>query len=208
MKKVGKWFLPDEDKHFEEYFKSSGSDEYQPVHRNRALRHCNDFRTALDIGAHVGLWARGLCDVFEDVICFEPYAPFAKIIRENAPHAEIWCCALGDQPGYMALEVVSENTGMTHLIKGSTGNIEVKTLDSLEFQNVDFMKIDVEGFELEVIKGAKETIDKWSPVIIVEQKEKYADPENGPRAAVKFLIHEMGYQPVEKVVDDWIMKRP
>ena len=44
-----------------------------------------------------------------------------------------------------------------------------KTLDSFNFQNVDFIKIDVQGFELEVLKGAFETLKANSPIICIEE---------------------------------------
>ena len=46
--------------------------------------------------------------------------------------------------------------------------VEAKTLDSLEIKNVDLIKIDAEGEEKNVLKGAKETIEKFSPQIIVD----------------------------------------
>ncbi len=46
--------------------------------------------------------------------------------------------------------------------------VKIKTLDSYNFQNVDIIKIDVEGFEYDVMLGAIETIKKWKPIVQVE----------------------------------------
>ena len=49
-----------------------------------------------------------------------------------------------------------------------TFTVEAKTIDSLELKNVDMIKIDAEGEEKNILKGAKETIKKFSPHIIVD----------------------------------------
>jgi len=47
-------------------------------------------------------------------------------------------------------------------------SVDVKTLDSFNFSDVDIIKMDVEGFEYDVLLGAKQTIDKWKPVVQAE----------------------------------------
>ena len=51
---------------------------------------------------------------------------------------------------------------------GSKGRTS-KRLDDYNFLNVDYIKIDVEGHELKVIKGAIATIEKYNPVIVIEE---------------------------------------
>ena len=46
--------------------------------------------------------------------------------------------------------------------------VSIRTLDSYQFDNVDIIKIDVEGYEYDVLLGAIETIEKWKPVVQVE----------------------------------------
>jgi len=46
--------------------------------------------------------------------------------------------------------------------------VKIKTLDSYDFQDVDIIKIDVEGFEYDVLEGAVKTVEKWKPVVQVE----------------------------------------
>ena len=48
-------------------------------------------------------------------------------------------------------------------------DVPVYTLDSFEFDGVDFVKVDVEGYELKVLQGALKTIDKYKPMIVIEQ---------------------------------------
>jgi len=58
------------------------------------------------------------------------------------------------------------------VLKEGEGNIECRTLDSFNLTNVDYIKIDVDGFEVPVLQGAQETIRKNNPVINIEMKER------------------------------------
>ena len=52
-----------------------------------------------------------------------------------------------------------------------------------------------------------ETLRNNDPVIIVEQKERYVIPEEGKHAAVRFLMKELQYRIIGRVVDDWILRK-
>ena len=75
-----------------------------------------------------------------------------------------------------------------------SGNVKVpiKTIDSFQYQNVGFIKYDIEGYELRAIKGSEQTIKKYFPVIIVEQNKGNTD-------AVE-LLQSWGYK--LKGIDD------
>ena len=208
MKEVQGWWLPDEETHISGYFGAVGQAMYQPVHQQTAIKRCTSFRTAVDIGAHVGLWARGLTEKFDKVICFEPCNEFADILLKNAPkvHA-LHRCALGWREGQVAMAIQADNTGATHVDRGKPGLVPMYPLDDFKLTNVDFIKIDVEGYELDVIKGGFDTFKDNDPVVIVEQKERYVIPEEGKHAAVRFLMRELNYRVIGRVIDDWILRK-
>jgi FkbM family methyltransferase len=208
MKEVQGWWLPENESHIEQYFDAVKQPNYQPVHQETAIKHCTRFRTAVDIGAHVGLWARGLTEKFETVICFEPCPEFADILSYNAPKVQvIHRCALGQKEGLVKMDIAPENTGATHVDRGATGNTPMLPLDHFQLKDVDFVKIDVEGYELDVIKGGFDTFKTNDPVVIVEQKDRYVIPEEGKHAAVRFLMRELQYRVIGRVVDDWILRK-
>ena len=78
--------------------------------------------------------------------------------------------------------------------------VKVKKLDEFNFNEIDFIKIDVQGYEYEVLKGAKKTLELNSPIICLE--EVY--PENS--RAIKFL-ESLNYVIIDVVVKEYIFKK-
>jgi len=65
---------------------------------------------------------------------------------------------------------IPENIGGIKIIKDANGDLLLDKLDNVEIMEdtIDFVKIDVEGHELEVLQGAKETLTKFKPIIFIE----------------------------------------
>lgn len=129
-------------------------------------------RVAIDIGSHVGLWAMQLVKLFERVECFEPNPEVARLWPWNVrtDNARLWPMALGKITGKIALQYNPHVSGNAHITGLDEDGIEMRTLDSFGFKQVDFIKIDVEGYESMVLKGAMKTIRDHHPVIVLEQK--------------------------------------
>jgi FkbM family methyltransferase len=145
---------------------------------------------ALDIGANIGTTASLLSKNFERVHAFEPaYDLFAALKRNLAgyAHARAYQCAVGDAAGEVYLTQYTKRGQLSHLSGGTpiknakwrkVGPIPLRTIDSFGFPDVSFIKIDVEGFEGPVVRGAAETIKRCRPAILVEQggnEQKYFD---------------------------------
>ena len=91
---------------------------------------------------------------------------------------------------------------------GTDGVVQMTLLDHFGFTDVDLIKIDCEGYEYPILKGACETLQNNDAVIIVEQKPHKTDQYTwGQYAAVEYLIDVHGYRIVDRVVDDWILKK-
>jgi tetrahydromethanopterin S-methyltransferase subunit F len=80
--------------------------------------------------------------------------------------------------------------------------VKVVTLDSFNLTNVDFIKIDVESYEYEVLKGAKNTIETNKPIIGIELLQSY---QPNYKEIVKY-IESLGYRAIEKMSNDVIFK--
>lgn len=206
------WWIPKEDKHFEEYFSQSisanGRSVYQPHHLAKCFNHIGKKNnTAIDVGGHCGFWSYYLGLNFDKVYAFEPVKIFAECFKKNVPfdHVELIPNALGDEPGTVSMNVDLSNTGATHVSKElNDEQIEVKRLDDYEFDNVDFVKIDVEGFENKVVLGAKETFIKHKPIIIIEQKG-FSDRYQESQFEALETLKSYGAKVVEQVVKDYIV---
>jgi len=155
---------------------------YQGDRLARALPFVRRRGLALDVGAHIGLWAVQLAAVFERVHCFEPHPESLVALLENVAGLEdharagvtVTGCAVGNLCGLAYLDMLEIPFG-THVTPPDLlGAVEIKmlTLDSLNLHDVDFIKIDVEGFETFVVEGGEETIRRDRPVVVVEQKHE------------------------------------
>ena len=174
------WIPDDEDWH-----KWSG--DYEKEEFSEVMEYISNKGTALDIGAHVGIWTKRLAEEFEHTYCFEPVPKHVECWHKNVANdftnVDIAEVALSDVEGTAIMKVPNTtNTGMASLeLEKKDGRwlqegwedfpeIEVKTrpLDSYEFDELDFMKIDVEWHEFSVLQGALETIQKHKPDVYIE----------------------------------------
>jgi len=207
------WWFPDAEDHFPKMISKNiskgGPAEYQQPVRLRSLSHVTKHRTALDIGANVGLWSRDLVKHFERVVAFEPVPIFRDCLQRNVSGGNFFISpmALGDKDTLATMKITPGNTGHTHIDPATigTGNTVVVKLDNMHIDNVDYIKIDCEGYEYRVLQGAEQTVKTWQPVIVIEQKphDAYAD-QYGQHAAID-LLQNWGMIKLDQVKDDWIM---
>src|SRR5689334_8418205 len=145
---------------------------------DRLMRHGG---TAVDIGANQGVFAFALSRLSERVVAFEPnpdYARFARWMLRG--RAEVHEMALSNESSRGTFYVPLSDQGMILHLAGSlkrthsqflhnrTYNVEIRTLDEFGFTNVHFIKADVEGSEREVLDGARTTLARERPIILLE----------------------------------------
>lgn len=157
--------------------------------------------TALDVGAYDGLYAIEFVRAgARRVAVFEPHPYGAKRLAEaHLRRAEIHAVALSDKDGTAQLVVPSGTYGRAEskiASDSSTPSDEIHTvpirrLDSYGFHDVSMLKIDVEGHELEVLRGARETIRESKPVLFIEVEERHHER---PIGEVLREIESLGYR--------------
>jgi FkbM family methyltransferase len=167
---------------------------------------CTHRRVAVQAGGNVGVWPKELSKHFADVYTFEPdalnYGCLARNVRE--PNVFMRFAALGELEGLGAIARDPQNCGASAVAQGS--EFPVITLDSLELAHVDLLQLDVEGFELQALKGAAATIARCSPLIVLELKglgERYGYTDDQVDAWLK----ELSYQRIGVAHRDVIYKR-
>jgi FkbM family methyltransferase len=159
--------------------------------------------TAVDVGANLGFFAYALADIAHRVVAFEPnpdYASFARWMLRG--RAEVHQLALSDRCGRGTLHVPLSDTGMVLHLAGSlkrthsqfhniqTYDVEVRTLDEFGLTDVRFVKADVEGSEREVLDGARATIARNRPTMLLEL---LAGTHDDPGAYTAAICESFGY---------------
>ena len=207
------WYFPDFETHFPKMLKKSVDKglppEYQIAVRKRSIGLCSKRGTALDIGANVGLWSRDLVDNFAKVVAFEPVAVFRECLEKNVVGSNFFISplALGDHDTQATMIITEGNSGHSHLDPATlgTGDVQVVKLDNLNIENVDYIKIDCEGYEYRVLQGAEQTVKRWRPIMVIEQKPHDAYSKDYGQFAAIALLESWGMIKLDQIRDDWIM---
>ena len=158
--------LPKDDTHFIGCAKTG---KYQYNTLEIALSFVDKKRTAIDVGAHVGFWSTQLAKHFERVYAFEPQPENYRCLVDNTRNLEViaFNVACGETQRNIGLHnPAPDNSGAWETVED--GEIEMIPLDMLEIQDVDLVKIDVQGYEKQVLEGALETLNTFEPIVIVE----------------------------------------
>lgn len=169
------WYLPDTDTDFDRWLLDG---TYQKQQRDTILRFLKmqdiQFENCIDVGAHVGFWLKDLCKRFKNVYAFEPISDVRECLVKNITDKNytLFPFALGNENKTTKVNYIPEATGNTYISDEGNREIELKRLDDLELPKIEYIKIDAEGYEIEVLKGGKNLIEKYKPFIHVEIKGK------------------------------------
>lgn len=212
MKVVNAWAFPEADQFMVAELKHDGT--YQLSHLEKALEFVTEFGCAIDCGAHIGTWSRVMSQRFARVVAFEPSADTFECLEWNlrthgCTNVEAHQCAVGSEPGHvaMALDAVNEaraNTGARFVTPG--GDIPVVTIDSFNFQNVGFIKLDIEGSEPAALRGAKDTLRRCQPVVLFENKRLWTKTYGMPKGVVEEFLTAHGYEQVAAISMDRVWR--
>ncbi len=178
--------------------------DYQRPQRDAALRYVTDFRTAIDVGGHVGIFSRHFAEHFEKVYTFEPMANLRECLKLNVPdNVEIMpYCVLDRITTVDFYGATSGNSGSSFICgdervdKPDLGasydasnitTVETLTIDSMDLPSLGLLKIDAQGSDHLVLFGAAETLPRCKTVVLVEEK-----PIGGPSGSIAHfkIIHD------------------
>ena len=186
--------------------------EWEPQNREiikETLKKADFKGCCVDVGANIGLhsvYMAGLLNNEGTVVCFEPNKSVYQILRDNLDingllwKSSIYNCAVSDHAGDGVMHVYDERAGMSGLGKNDglgeckEQNVDIVTLDDTIDLNlrIPLLKIDVEGFEWDVVKGAKNLIEshKDEITIILEwhpDEMRNATESDAPEKLLNFM---------------------
>lgn len=205
---LGIW-LPDHDEHFAGVKKGVPVVlGYQEPQLRAALALVQHHRVAIDGGAHVGLMTRVLGPLFTHVYAFEPAPDAFACLLKNTGHldsvrpAQV---ALGRSVGRCGIDDLADNTGARQ-VDPKGDNTLLVTIDSLKLPHLDFLKLDIQGYEYEALRGGRETLRRCKPVCMVEVEDPRKLPRNfgDPKKAIGYL-EKIGAKVRQRIGHDWIL---
>ena len=174
-------------------------DRVKDVHETVKLVH--NFGVCVQAGGHVGFWPLELAKYFATVYTFEPDPNcFLCLARNVDMHNSLsdnivsTPCALGPRVGEVKLKT-HPSAGSWRVSPEGTVETSMITIDRLDLKSCGAIVLDVEGFELDVLLGARMTIAKYRPVIHLE-----ALPGNETR--YDNAMQKLGYARHHKVHSD------
>lgn len=135
--------------------------------------------TVLDIGAHIGAFTIPLAKYAKKVYAIEPQASVRELLERNIElhnltNVEVIPYAIDFEPGIKHYTPNPAAMGSIQML--SEGELEVQAV-SLDFLNLkpDFIKIDVEGMELAVLAGARDTLFNHQPYLLLERQKETSE---------------------------------
>jgi FkbM family methyltransferase len=160
------------------------------------------FGVALDIGAHIGAVSVYLARKFEQVIALEAVPETFEFLRRNTAdlsNVTALNVAAGPTAGETYLSHYPAHGQLSHVAPDADvpqteriGPITVVTIDGLNLSDVSFIKIDVEGFELPVLEGARRTLETFRPLVLVEQGGNEELHFGRPRDEASAFLESLG----------------
>ena len=106
---------------------------------------------------------------------------------------------LGNEEKNVKVNYNPEATGNTYISEDGNKEIQIKKLDSFDMLPIDYIKIDAEGYEIEVVKGAQKIIERDKPFIHVEAKKKIMVKQNITMNDIENYFQSINYKQVLSV---------
>jgi len=166
IEKVNGFWVPSNDIHLTDW--KAG----KPFTQNKCLlqfqdyckKHNKKFNHILDIGAWVGTWSMAMNEYCGRVVAFEPEGlHYECLVKNVGDDVETHQLAIGAEQKMISLS--QDDFTQSRRVVGE-GSIPMITVDSLGLDDIDMIKIDVEGYEMEVLKGATKTLESVQYLMI------------------------------------------
>lgn len=201
MKLASGWHVPD-------FVTGPGSYLARARDTERAIRHCALFGSVVQAGGHIGAVPGYLSSRFRTVYTFEPQGENFDCLTHNlAGRRNIFAArgVLADANHCRALDESTTNSGK-HRATDAPGAVPSYRVDDLNLPDCSAIFLDVEGYEIPALAGARNTIRRYAPVIMAEENKRcglfgYKIGDLGD------FLAAMGYREVDAVGEDKVFKK-
>ena len=151
-------------------------------------KHCSAFKVAVQAGGACGMYPRLLSEMFETVYTFEPSALSFHCLVHNCARERIvkFNTALGESHQMANVNYGNPaNVGTNTVTSSADGFVPVLMVDDLELKHCDLIMLDVEGYEINALIGARDTILRHRPLITCE---------NGSSHDINMFMDDVQYE--------------
>lgn len=175
------------------------------------LKNIDRSTVFIDVGANIGYFSLAVASKAKCVVAIEPIPKTFNFLKKNVEFNSLGAqvhllnIALGNEEGYLEFtdslgpknHVLSESKDTTD-DKVSRCTVKATTLDNvveeLQLPGIDFIKVDVEGFEYAFLQGAKATLQKFQPVLLMEIEEHRCANYGIDPAEIFSMLESLGYR--------------
>lgn len=172
----------------------SGKFPHCPIAHLAPLDKIEAGRTVIDAGAFIGDNTLEFLEKGWKVIAFEPFFDAYVCARLNAPSATVIIGAVGDgRRASLNYECPGTNFGMRSVVKAENGTPTIR-IDDLGLEDCAFIKLDVEGMEMAVLEGAKKTIMRCRPVMLVELNDGCLNRFGQTKQTIIKMVEDFNYR--------------
>lgn len=154
----------------------------------------------------MGVWAAYLAPHFKKVYTFEPDRENHACLVKNVgqiDNIEIHNAGLGNTNTTASVYNDGRNCGANYLVDGDDASII--TIDSLNLTACDLIVLDIEGYEEFAFQGALETIKKFHPVLMYEDKDLSVKYTGHKKGYIEEWMVEYGYEVKERIHRDVVL---
>lgn len=188
------------DTHISKWVEESGRLDHDQAALSQILPHIKEGDHVLDIGAFIGDHTIAYINAVGDsgkVYAFEPNLRAFECLDYNCKKALRYDLGVSDKSG-TAPFIDEENVGASWVDPRfaepeAQKVIWLQTIDQWDLQRVDFIKMDIEGFEIKGLNGGRKTIEKFKPVMWIEVNRPALERNGSTPEELEALVESFGY---------------
>jgi len=185
--------------------------DYEEFVLEACIKAIDSSETFVDVGANVGKYAIQLSPRCRQVVAYEPLPENLEVLYKNIElndirNVTVREVAVGSRNGKAYLTRAYAQSKIVDSPKSNTIEVEMVTLDDdlKHYEKISLIKVDVEGYELEVLKGAMRITREHKPIWVIEHNGYWFDKNDPNHVKIARILIKEGYLPFAIDTVHWI----